>query len=465
MYKFKRELFMGFSAYNYGIFSVAQFSKTVCVRQTAQKIKYISIDSRKIKTNSLFVCLKGTKRDGHDFIKNAVDMGAAAVMVEKPYCEKALSLTDGTSTGVLVADNCLHSMQTLAKEYIAQFPQINFSGITGSCGKSTTKQALAALLSQVGNTVYTPGNMNSEIGIALSLLNCDSSTQFGVFEMGIDRVGEMDRHMYMVRPSQALITNIGLSHLEKFGSKKIIAREKGKIFHESLQQGFVCKDCDYKSYFSRHSKVKLKQYSNENISYISRGLLGYDVLIDKKLIRVPLLGEHQMEDIAGAITVARSMGVTESQIADGLRAFKPMHGRGSINKGKITVIEDCYNASPFSTSSMLGYLEHVSWNGNKKIVLGDMKELGKESKKGHTQVAKRIFNSKVNSSFLFGEAMYGAYKYLKKENYQGQLFYSDNFDEIRDAVDKDKREGDLFLLKGSRSMEVERLIPTLQGAL
>ena len=209
----------------------------------------------------------------------------------------------------------------------------------------------------------------------------------------------------------------------------------------------------------------MKQYSNENISYISRGLLGYDVLIDKKLIRVPLLGEHQMEDIAGAITVARSMGVTESQIADGLRAFKPMHGRGSINKGKITVIEDCYNASPFSTSSMLGYLEHVSWNGNKKIVLGDMKELGKESKKGHTQVAKSIFNSKVNSSFLFGEAMYGAYKYLKKENYQGQLFYSDNFDEIRDAVDKNKREGDLFLLKGSRSMEVERLIPTLQGAL
>ncbi len=455
---------MGFSSYNYGIFSVAQFSKALVARQTFQKITKIVIDSRKVSNQSLFICLKGASCDGHEYIEDAIKKGAAAIMVDKKHASEAVSKSQNSECGILVVNDTLKALQTLSKSYVEQFPKINYSGITGSCGKSTTKQALASLLSQKGNTVYTPGNLNSEIGLALSLLNCDSSTEFGVFEMGIDRVGEMDRHLYMVKPSQALITNIGFSHLEKFGTRRTIAKEKGKIFHSSLDMGFVSSRCDYKSFFGRRSSVELKSYSNENLSYISRGLFGYDILINNELIRVPVLGEHQIEDIAGAITVARSMGLGERQIADGLREFKPMVGRGSINRGRITVIEDCYNASPSSTSCMLGYLGSVSWRGSKKVVLGDMKELGKETKKGHTQVAKSIFNSHPTSSFLFGDDMYGAYKYLKNENYQGQLFYSDNFDEIKNAVDINKREGDLFLLKGSRLMEVERLMPTLRGA-
>lgn len=456
---------MGFSSYNYGIFSVAQFSKALVAKQTSRKITEIVIDSRKVSNKSLFICLKGLRCDGHEFIADAIKKGASAIMVDKKHAYDAVHKCQNSSCGILVVENTLVALQTLAKKYVEQFPKINYSGITGSCGKSTTKQALAALLSQKGNTVYTPGNFNSEIGLALSLLNCDSSTEFGVFEMGIDKVGEMDRHLYMIRPTQALITNIGLSHLEKFGSRRVIAREKGKIFHSSLDMGFVNSNCDYIGFFNRRSSVKLNLYSNENISYISRGLLGYDIVINNDLIRVPVLGEHQLEDISGAITVARLMGLSERQIADGLREFKPMLGRGSINRGKITVIEDCYNASPSSTSSMLGYLEKVSWKGSKKVVLGDMKELGKETKKGHTQVAKSIYNSKPANSFLFGDEMYRAYKYLKSENYKGNLFYSDNFEEINYAVDRNKREGDLFLLKGSRSMEVERLMPTLKGVL
>lgn len=456
---------MGFSSYKYGIFSIAQFSKSDVAKQTSKKITDVVIDSRNIKKQSLFICLKGNNRDGHEFIDDAIRKGASAIMVDKDHINEALFKSKGSDCGVLVVDNTLHGLQTLAKQYVAQFPQINFSGITGSCGKSTTKQALAALLSTEGKTVYTPLNFNSEIGLALSLLNCDSSTEFGVFEMGIDRIGEMDRHMYMIQPSQALITNIGSSHLEKFKTRRTIAREKGKIFHSKLDKGFVSDRCDYKGFFNRRANVKLKTYSNENLSYISHGLLGYDVVINNELIRVPVLGEHQIEDIAGAITVARSMGLSERQIADGLREFQPMLGRGSINRGKITVIEDCYNASPSSTSSMLGYLESVSWNGSKKVVLGDMKELGKQTIKGHKQVAKSIFYSHPETSFLYGNDMYNAYEYLKKENYSGHLFYSDNFEEIQCAVNKNKRDGDLFLLKGSRSMEVERLMPTLRGVL
>lgn len=455
---------MGFSSYNYGIFSVAQFSRAFVAKQTSKKITSVSIDSRKVQIGSLFVCLKGKRTDGHAFIEKAISKGASAIMVESSFANLALSLTKNTTTGVLVVENPLYGLQELAKNYIAQFPLVNYSGITGSCGKSTTKQALAALLSTCGKTVYTPGNYNSEIGLPISLLQVDCSVKYGIFEMGIDHKGEMDRHLYMVKPNQSLITNIGQSHLEKLGSSKNIAKEKGKIFHSNLDLGFISNSCKYKNYLKRRTFCKIHDYSNRDFTYISRGLLGYDVEIGNELVRIPILGEHQLEDIAGAVKVATILGLSNENIAEGLRAFKPLVGRGSIVDGSITVIEDCYNASPTSTSCMLGYLGNVDWKGSKKVVLGSMKELGKDSKKGHTLVAKSVYKSKVSSAFLFGKEMEGAYNYLKEENYKGKLFYSDNFDEINYAVDNDKENGDLFLLKGSRVMEVERLIPTLQGA-
>lgn len=456
---------MGFSNYRYGIFSVAYFSNAMVIKQTSLKITSVSIDSRKISPLALFVALKGLNVDGHKYILNAIAAGASAIMVDEAHAQEVLSQTREINIGVLVVKDTLLGLQTLAKNYAAQFPKINYTAITGSCGKSTTKQALAALLSVKGNTVFTPGNLNSEIGIALSILNVDASTEFGVFEMGIDKIGEMDKHLSMIKPNQALITNIGFSHLQNFGSRKVIAKEKGKIFHPDLEQGFISKNCKYKSLIQRRASINLVDYSIDNIDYISRGLLGYDIKIDNDQIRVPLLGEHQIEDIAGAISVAINMGLSNTQIADGLRLFKPMLGRGSITDGRITVIEDFYNASLNSTSSMLGYLEQLFWKGNKKVILGDMRELGRESKWAHKLVAKCIYQSGLESSFLFGKEMFSAYKYLKDENYKKNVFYSDNFEEIRDAVNKDMRDGDLFLLKGSRAMEVERIIPTLRGVV
>ncbi|MBK5199938.1 MAG: UDP-N-acetylmuramoyl-tripeptide--D-alanyl-D-alanine ligase [Spirochaetaceae bacterium] len=456
---------MGFSDYKYGIFSVAHFSNAVVIKQSSLKILSISIDSRNVSPLGLFVALKGFNVDGHKFILNAIEAGASAIMIDEPHAREVFSMTNNKNIGILVVKDTLLGLQALARNYVAQFPKINYTAITGSCGKSTTKQALAALLTTEGTTVFTPGNLNSEIGIALSLLNIDSSTEFGVFEMGIDKIGEMDKHLSMIKPNQALITNIGFSHLESFGSRKIIAKEKGKIFHPDLEQGFISKNCTYKSLIQRRVTTKLVNYSIDNISYISRGLLGYDIKIDNEQIRVPLIGEHQIEDIAGAISVARYIGLSNKQIVEGLRLFKPMVGRGSITDGRITVIEDFYNASLNSTSSMLGYLEKLFWKGSKKVILGDMRELGKESKWAHKLVAKSIYQSGLQSSFLFGEEMYSAYKYLKAENYKKNVFYSDNFEEIRDAVDKDLRDGDLFLLKGSRAMAVERLIPTLRGVM
>ena len=173
---------MGFSDYEYGIFSVAHFSNAMVIKQSSKKITSVSIDSRNVSALSLFVALKGLNVDGHKYILDAIDNGSSAIMVDKNHAREALSMTATKDVGILVVEDTLLGLQKLAKNYIKQFPKINYTTITGSCGKSTTKQALAALLSTQGNTVLTPGNLNSEIGLALSHLNVDSSTEFGVFE-------------------------------------------------------------------------------------------------------------------------------------------------------------------------------------------------------------------------------------------------------------------------------------------
>ncbi len=456
---------MAFSTYKYGIFSVARFAQAVVMKQTSKKILDVVIDSRKITPNSLFVCLDGQNFDGHSFIIDAINNGASAIMIKKDKANEILAKYKNYDIGILGVLSPLDGLQLLAKNYISQFPNINYSAITGSVGKSTTKQALAALLSTNGNTVCTPNNYNSEIGLPLSLLQIDGTTEYGVFEMGIDHIGEMDKHIFMLRPNQALITTIENSHIEKFGSRRKIAKEKGKIFHKDLDLGFISKDCNYKRLLSKNLKKQVIEYGLSDIKYNDKGLLGIEIIIDNQKVKLPIIGEHLLEDIVGAITVSKHLGLDNNQILDGLSRFEPMRGRGSIVDGDITVIEDCYNASPISTNFILSYLRKINWAGKKKVVLGSMKELGRSTKKAHIQIAKNIFNNKLESTFLYGKEMENAYNYLKKENYQENLFYSDDFEELTYAVNRNKNQGDLFLLKGSRAMAIERLLPTLQGVL
>lgn len=456
---------MAFSTYKYGVFSVARFAQADVIKQTPKKILNIVIDSRKATENSLFVCLDGQNTDGHVFISNAIENGAVAVLIKRSKIDQVLAQTRNKNVGILVVDSPLIGLQNLAKNYIAQFPNINYTAITGSVGKSTTKQAVAALLSTSGRTVYTPNNLNSEIGLPLSLFQIDETTQYGVFEMGIDHKGEMDKHLSMLKPDQALITTIDRAHIEKMGSMRKIAKEKGKIFHSDLDMAFVSKGCRYKKILTKNLNYSPYEYSYNDVHFIDQGLLGIDVIIGDEKVRLPILGEYLLEDVVGAITLVRKMGLSDMQIVEGLKAFVPMRGRGSIVDGNITVIEDCYNASPISTNMILSYLKKVVWAGNKKVVLGSMKELGKNSKKAHIQIAKSVYQNKLESAFLFGKEMENAYYYLKKENYRGNLFYSDDFEDLSLAVDKNKKKGDLFLLKGSRAMAIERLIPTLQGVV
>jgi len=451
----------GFSNQRYALDKVAAMCGGLVVRSSCTFVEDVQIDSRACSPHSLFFALAGSKEHGITYVGDAARKGCSAVVV--PFSEKnhALALVEGTQCSLILVSDPLSALQCLAREYRKVMSQVTTVGITGSCGKSTTKEALARIAQNLGKTVKTPGNLNSEIGLSLSILQMESDTQYGIFEMGIDHVGEMDRMVDMLKPDIGLLTNIGISHIEKFSNHSTILAEKGKLFHPGMQMGFVSDDCPYTSILEKRSHLSLKQYGLKDIRAVDRGIDGWDLTFEGELFHVACVGRHLLRDVMGAIQVSLALGATRNAIAEGLEGFAPMQGRSFVHKSGVTIIDDSYNASPDSTSSILGYLTALAWKGEKRVVLGPMKELGRESSQAHAQVARQLYSSPMGSAYLYGQEMKGAYDLLKKSGYANTLFYTDDFGELEDHVVKSSRQGDLVLLKASRSVAMERLIPAL----
>ena len=451
----------GFSNQRYPLAQVAAMCGGIVVRPHGRIVEDVQIDSRTCSNNSLFFALDGRYEKGISFVGQAAMRGCSAVVVPASEKERALALTEPYRCSVILVHDPLTALQSLARIYRTMVGSFTSVGITGSCGKSTTKEALAAIAATLGKTVRTPGNLNSEIGLPLSILLLEPDTDFGIFELGIDHVGEMDRMVEMLKPDIGLLTNIGLSHLEKFKSRWTILREKGKLFHPAMQMGFVSDDCPYTSILEKRSHLSLKQYGIKDMQAVDRGIDGWDLTFEGERFHVSCVGRHLLRDVMGAIQVGISLGATSKRIAEGLEGFSPMQGRSFVHKSGVTIIDDSYNASPDSTSSILGYLKALAWKGEKKVVLGPMMELGRESHKAHALVAKQLYSSPMGSAYLYGQEMKGAYDFLRKSGYANSLFYTDDFGELENHVVNSSRQGDLFLLKASRSVAMERLIPAL----
>uniref|UniRef100_UPI002A0A5A44 UDP-N-acetylmuramoyl-tripeptide--D-alanyl-D- alanine ligase n=1 Tax=uncultured Sphaerochaeta sp. TaxID=886478 RepID=UPI002A0A5A44 len=360
----------GFSNQYYSTGQVASFCGAIVVKEGSKTAQDVQIDSRSCSDGTVFFALPGEKVNGFSYILDVASRGASAVVVLLENAKEAKLLLKDFPCAILGVHDTLHSLQLLAKNYIAQFNGISYVGVTGSCGKSTTKEALASIARTLGSTVKTPGNLNSEIGLPLSLLQVQQDTKYGIFEMGIDHVGEMDRMVDMVKPDYALLTNIGLSHLEKFGTLQTIAREKGKIFHPALSEGFIHKTCKYIPSIEREAKKKLNYFSYDDMTYTDLGLDGWALHYEGETFIVKCVGKHLLLDVIGAIKVGKALGANPRQIAEGLEGFVPMKGRSTVINGDVTIIEDCYNASLDSTNSILDYVQALQWKGYKKAVLG-----------------------------------------------------------------------------------------------
>ncbi len=435
-------------------------------------VSAVCIDSREVEPGSLFVALPGEHTDGHRYLEDAARRGAAALLVtRREWTERGrglLPLLRQEGASCVAVPDTLQALQGLAAWHMARLPGVFRIGITGSSGKTTTKEILGEVLAAAAPTITNEGNFNSETGVPLTAFRVDASYTYAVFEMGINHKDEMDALSGIVRPDMALITNIGNAHVGLLGSRRNIAAEKKKITsHFSGKQClFIYEDDEYREFLSRGVNGKVIPYGQKS----SKGLLGIEDLgLDGTIInweelriRFPLFGKHNYINALAAIAVARELGLDKQAVKHGLERVRPLFGRSEITRGKVTLIKDYYNASPDSMAKVLEFLHNLGWQGRKIAVLGSMLELGGTSRRSHTKLGRLAVNMGLHAVFFLGDEMHEAFAEAGREAGRAaghtRLVWKASVPELAPLLQEYVREGDIVLIKGSRAMELERLV-------
>lgn len=441
----------------------------------------VCIDTRKITKNCLFVCIKGERFDAHQFAEEALKKGAAAVMVhENVDLSGAYIKVDDTSKALLALGG-----------YYRSLINIPVVALTGSVGKTTTKEFTSLVVSSKYKTIKTQGNLNNEIGLPQTLFQIDDDTEAAVVEMGMNHFGEIHRLVNATRPTLALITNIGVSHIENLGSREGILKAKLEIL-DGLSEGaplIINGDNDMLSTVLHNDEICSKynvisfgiknkfNYNAENIKE-ENGSTFFDVVytvskqIDKtdgvkaefslyrQKITIPTVGIHNVYNALAAFAVGITLNIEPKKIATALFSYVPTGMRQRLNTvGGRICIEDCYNASPDSMRASLGTLGNM--NANKKIaVLGDMLELGDYSKEAHLSVGKMAGENNIDCVLAFGnDAKY--YISAAKENGVKDAVLFDDKTKLSDYLASLAQDGDAVLFKGSRGMKLEDVMNTV----
>ncbi len=437
----------------------------------------IQIDSRKCGANSLFVPLKGENSDGHFFIEAAVSAGSSLCFVHRHYYlehEAFLRRVMGKyRVSFLVVDDPLSALQRLAAGHLRNLHDLTVIGITGSSGKTTTKELLGAILSQYDHTAVSPGNLNSVIGLPLAALGIREGHRFAVFEMAMNSPGEMDVLVDIARPRYAAVTNIGMAHIGLLGSREAIAAEKRKIFtHVGRSgRGFLPEDDAYKGFLAEACIGPVEYFGPGSTPGFEGakdlGLDGTEIMWKGRVLRLPLIGRYNLKNALCAVSVALSFGVPDDEIVRGLMKVRPLFGRGEVLTGRVTVIRDCYNANTDSMVEAMDFVGSLHWTGRKILILGSMKELGTETETAHRHIGGYAAGSDVDAVFFYGEETAASYQNAmaaESENHGGKrIGWAADFGDLEEQVYGYVKPGDLLLLKGSRVVELERLTSGLVG--
>ncbi len=458
-----------------GLFSPEQASRHAAGRlliKGNRDIHQVVIDSRQVEEGYLFVALPGTRVDGHEFIPEAFKRGAAAIIASHRQWQKRQEdlqpgLQGRPGISVILVEDTLSALQELSKGYLRQFPHLMRIGVTGSNGKTTTKEILGSIVTLDSPTVISQGNLNSEVGLPLSCFQVRGRHRFSVFELGVNHPGEMDVLADIYRPDMAVITNIGTAHIGLLGSRESIAREKKKIFRyfDGTQKAFVFEAEDFYSLLNEGLQGMIIPFGPES----TRGFEGSEDLgLDGTIIhweglriRFPLFGAHNVRNALASISVSAELGISKSKIKEGLESVRPLFGRSEIIRGAVTVIQDCYNANPDSFRQVFSFVSALRWKGRKIAALGAMKELGAQSREAHREIGREAVDAGFQGLFLFGEEMEDAFRSIKERGFNGTVNWMTDFDALRKELLPYLREGDLVVIKGSRAVELERLLPEI----
>jgi len=440
-------------------------------RTGRRSVGAVCIDSRKVERGCLFIALEGARTDGHEHLEEAVSKGCSVCLVARRWWSRhgarfsALARRSGAA--IVVVSETLRALQDLAVFHLDRFPELVRVGITGSNGKTTTKEIVGSILRRVGPTAVSEGNLNSDIGLPLAAFRVNETHRFAVFEMGMNRRGEMDELVRVARPQAALITNVGTAHIEFLKTRDRIALEKKKIFRcfTGGERGFLYEGEPYFELLSEGVRGEIIPFGPKSTrGYRGSQDLGLDgMTIDWEglQVRFPLFGHHNLLNALGAITLTSALGADRRAVKDGLEDTRPLFGRSEILRDDITLIHDSYNANPDSVRAVLDFFHKIPWNGNKLVVLGSMLELGEETREAHEQIVALALGLPFDGIFLFGNEMLEAVRASEPRDREVRCFGTDDFESLLLELRKSVRAGDLVLLKGSRSLRMERLVDPL----
>jgi UDP-N-acetylmuramoyl-tripeptide--D-alanyl-D-alanine ligase len=439
---------------------------------TVTGISGVCIDSRRAEEGALFTALAGTRQDGHAFVAEAFNRGAAGAMVSEAKLQDAAldlgGLAKKNGRVLVVVPDTLRGLQDMARLHLKKHPGLLKIGITGSVGKSSVKEIAAAILGVEKKVVCNPGNFNSETGLPLAVFEARPWHEIGIFEMGMNRRGEIEELAGVLEPYIALITNIGSAHIGILGSRTMIAKEKKNIFSRfsGTETALIPEDDDFADFLAEGVRGTVKLYGPASFpewgGARDLGLEGSEIRWAGTWVRFRLPGKHNLKNALAAIALAREAGAGDEAIRQGLESVKPLFGRSEIVEGPVTVIRDCYNASPESSAGVLAFCDGLEWRGRKIYVLGSMLELGEKSREAHENIGRALADSGADMVFLLGEEMEAAAETLRRAGGKG-FYYAADMEFLAAALEKYVRPGDLVLLKGSRGNALERLSGLLTG--
>ena len=427
----------------------------------------VTTDSRKVAAGSLFVPLRGASFDGHDFLEQAVAAGAGGLLVDRATGWLPEDIP------VVVVEDTLGALQDLAA-YNREMCNIPVVGITGSSGKTTTKDLLAGILSTRWRTVKTPENYNNEIGLPLTLLELDEQSEIGVAEMGMRGLGQIQLLCRIAKPTVAMITNIGEAHMELLGSVDNIARAKGEILDQIPESGFALLH-GASAYIRREAKrcrgrVIYFGFGEDcearavDLSLTPRGstfTVVYGGCREEYSLALP--GEHNVLNALAASVVCRELGFSPQEIARGLGQVAISAKRLDIQEvNGISIIDDTYNANPASVKGALQVLQQVAQDRRTIAVLGDMQELGDRTREGHLEVGGEAARLGINLLVAVGDkARHIAQGAGESGMADARISHCANNEEASALLKDMLRPGDVVLVKGSRSMGMEAIVAAL----
>ena len=423
----------------------------------------VSINSKELKKGNLFIAIKGKNKDGHNFISEAIKKGASLCVASKNNRKiKGKKLIKFYNT-----NNFLRILATIKRKY----SKAKIVGVTGSSGKTTVKTLLGNLLSKYGNTYFSPKSFNNHYGVPLSLSNLESHHQFGVFEIGMSKSGEINRLSKMVKPDIGVITNVAPAHIENFKNIKEIAKAKSEIINNIKKNGtlIINRDDSFFGYFNNIAKSRgIKTIS---FGYSSKSNI-YPIYIkqikNKRLIKIKIFNETlilkindiNVLNILTSLAVLKNLGLDLNTIRNSFKSLESPEGRGKVYKIKryktnFRLIDESYNANPLSVNRAILNLSNIKKNSFRKyLLLGDMLELGNKSDFYHKKLSKIINNSDIDKLFVYGDKILKTYKYIYK-NKQGNILQNRNdFDDIFSEI---IRKNDYLMIKGSNATGLHHL--------